>query len=647
MRIVLSLMLIACGGDAQRAQPPEPEPLPVELSIYEEGHVVGQVSAPEPDTPNDDEPVNVDPPEEETGLTVVDLGDDYAPGIFAPAPELGALGTPPYRDVYVALADERLDALPDDVEPERFLEVFGIFPTFRVLRERLGETERHACHAAIDAALLHELPYVIKPKTVDVAVDRQRVRAYERELPRFEAERSELGVPSLEALQGVSARTGRVLDQFLRDRRRVETVRAIQAHLRCDGLLSRGVDGVADEATGEALGQWQLRHMLYSPGFVDATTIATMRVDSRELDFRAVLRALRERVVDATQVLEDGSARHEWGTILGRTIDAPELQSSAGHDARENGAADWISPATEAAARALGWTDPDAFLAFEMPDPAQVALRLPRPPTHHSAHMEIRAEIDRGELSYDLPRDVRGAAPTITRRPVLTLFAKHGEQEIALSQWPTTIGGWNREVVTGGIALQYKESPPGPRIWRDVVAAPAWIPPLSTPVDELVRYVGRDRIVPNTTLFGPGYRSAYGLAMLIHHRREESEMGAGDVFTDEGVRTHGSVSYRSILTGSSHGCHRLHNHLALRLTRFLLAHRRHVRRGSLLVRHTREIRTTHGTTTFRIPSRGYAYELTPPVEIEVLEGTIVGRRRTPDPRSHPVRAPAGASSSDE
>ena len=584
--------------------------------------------------PSDEEPEA--PPEEEHPLTIVNLGDDYAPGIFTPAPELGDLGTPPYRETYVALADERLDALPDDVEPERFLEVFGIFPTFRVLRERLSETERHACHAGIDAARLHDLPYVIKPKDVDIAVDRQRVRAYERELPLFEAERAEHGVPTLEALEGVTSR-GRVLVQFLKDRRRVETLRAIQAHLRCDGLLTGGIDGVLDEPTAEALLQWQLRHMLYSPGFVDATTIATMRVDSRELDFRSVLRTLRERVVDATQVLEDGSARHEWGTILGRTIDAPELRSSAGHDARENGAPDWISPATEAAARALGWTDPDAFVAFERPDPPQVALRLPPPPAYHSAHMELRAEIDRGDLSYDLPRDVRGPPPTLTKRPVLTVFAKDGEQEIALTQWPTTIGGWNREVVTGGIALQYKESPPGPRIWRDVVAAPAWIPPLSTPVDELIRYVGRNRVVPNTTLFGPGYRSAYGLAMVIHHKRDESEMGAGEVLTDEGVRTHGSVSYRSILSGSSHGCHRLHNHLALRLTRFLLAHRRHVRRGSLVVRHTREIRTTHGSTTFRINSRGYAYELTPPVEIEVLPGTIVGRRRTPDPRSYPVR----------
>ena len=150
--------------------------------------------------------------------------------------------------------------------------------------------------------------------------------------------------------------------------------------------------------------------------------------------------------------------------------------------------------------------------------------------------------------------------------------------------------------------------------------------------------MSRDRVVPDTTLFGPGYRSAYGLAMMVHHRSDTNPLGAGEpVYVDEGVRTHGSVAYRSILTGSSHGCHRLHNHLAVRMAGFLVAHRRHVRRGSLLVRHSRQIRTAGGTTTFRIRSRGYAYELTPPVVVEVLEGRIVGARRAPDPRMHPVR----------
>ncbi len=616
--VTILLSLVGCEKPATYAPP-----LPVEtietVPYYEAGHIVRQVEVTEVEE-----------------LTIVDLSDDYAPHIFAPAPEMGELGTPPYRSTYVMLADEQLDALPDDVEPERYLEVFGIFPTFRVLGERLGDEERHACHAAVDDDLLHDLPYVMKSTEIDVPGGRQRVRAFERELPLFEAEREALELDSVDALDGVTSRQ-RQFTQFFKDRRRVETIRAVQAHLRCDGM-GRAVDGVFDEPTSEALTQWQRQHMLYAAGSLDATTIETMRVNSRELDFRAVLRALRERVGGATGVIEDGSARQEWGTILDRVIDAPELRFGAGHEPRENGAPDWLSPATEATARGLGWTSPEAFVAFAQQDerPTQIAVRLPPKPAYHSAHMTMRAEVDRGDLSYDLPRTVRTPLP-LNRRPILTLFAQDGDREVAVVQWPTTIGGWMREVARGGIALEYKESPPGPRVWRDVVAAPAWIPPRSTPVSDLIRYVSRDRVVPNTTLFGPGYRSAYGLAMVVHHRLADSDMGAGELLVDEGVRTHGSVSYRSILTGASHGCHRLHNHLALRLTRFLLAHRFHNRRGSLLVRHSREIRTSLGTTTFQIPSRGYAYELTPPVEVNVLEGNVVGRRRTPDPRAHPLR----------
>ncbi|MAQ15229.1 MAG: hypothetical protein CMN30_10605 [Sandaracinus sp.] len=624
--VALMVLVFACGSEERPPPPPEPEPEVPVVPVYEAGEVVREVP----------EEAVAEAPE---ALTTIDLRDDFAPRIFTPAPELGELGTPPYRGTYVALADERLDQLPEDVEPERFLEVFGIFPTFRVLAARLGNDEVHECHGAIDPAQLHELPYDIKYTTVDVAAERQRVRAYDRELPRFEAERERLGLGTLDALEGVTERD-RVFAQFVKDRRRVETMRAVQAHLRCDGLLpAAAVDGVLDESTSDALAQWQRRAMLYAAGSLEATTLAAMRLDSRERDFRAVLRALRERVVDATGVIEDGSAAHAWGTILGRVVDAPELRDTAGHEARPNGAPDWISPATEAAAEALGWTSPEAFTTFAAEGlPEQVAVALPAVPAYHSAHVPLRVEVDRGDVDYELPREVRGARAEVERHPIVTLIAGQGNDEVALVQWPTTIGGWMRETVRGGVALKYKESPVGPRVWRDVVAAPAWIPPGNTPVNDLVRHVGRDRVVPNTTLFGPGYRSAYGLAMMIHHRREENPMGAGDpVFVDEGVRTHGSVAYRSILTGSSHGCHRLHNHLAVRTAGFLLAHRRHVRRGSLLVRHSRELRTANGPVTFRIRSRGYAYELTPPVEVEVLEGRIIGRRRTPDLRAHPVR----------
>ena len=55
-------------------------------------------------------------------------------------------------------------------------------------------------------------------------------------------------------------------------------------------------------------------------------------------------------------MIEDGSASQQWGTILGRHVEVAEFRASAGRAALDNGAPDLISPATEAAATALGWT---------------------------------------------------------------------------------------------------------------------------------------------------------------------------------------------------------------------------------------------------------------------------------------------------
>jgi hypothetical protein len=232
----------------------------------------------------------------------------------------------------------------------------------------------------------------------------------------------------------------------------------------------------------------------------------------------------------------------------------------------------------------------------------------------------------------------------MTQRPVITLYATHEGQEVALVRWPTTIGGWKTERAPGGgLGMSYKESPVGDRIWRDVIASPAWLPPPSTPNEDMVRRVPGVGYRANRALFGPSYRSAYGMVMLMHHRempnRDDDDPAR---FQDEGIRVHGSVSYRSIVRGTSHGCHRLYNHLAVRLASFVLGHRAHQRHGSLAVRYARRFNYRGSFINFRIESRGYRYELTPPVPITVLEGTVRGSRRSPAPG---IRRLAGSAAS--
>ncbi len=159
----------------------------------------------------------------------------------------------------------------------------------------------------------------------------------------------------------------------------------------------------------------------------------------------------------------------------------------------------------------------------------------------------------------------------------------------------------------------------------------------------------------NRDSFGPGFASAYGLVMLIHHVEVPARpAGGASRYVDRGIRTHGSASYPSILRGSSHGCHRLFNHLAVRLGGFLLAHRDHARRGPEFVRYERRFRTRGHAFVLRIASRGARTELTPPVAVRVLEGTVRGRVTSPPERLRPLprvlvaraRAAAAAATAD-
>src|SRR6185503_469956 len=67
-------------------------------------------------------------------------------------------------------------------------------------------------------------------------------------------------------------------------------------------------------------------HMIADNARVDLETRAVLLGDSREHDFRALLRGLRERVVDATGLLEDGSALGVQGEVQGRMIDSEEFR---------------------------------------------------------------------------------------------------------------------------------------------------------------------------------------------------------------------------------------------------------------------------------------------------------------------------------
>ena len=102
---------------------------------------------------------------------------------------------------------------------------------------------------------------------------------------------------------------------------------AMQAHLRCEDLLpAKAKTARMDPRTVEGLQIYQRLHMIADNGRIDLETRTTLLADSREHDFRALLRALRERVVDATGLLEDGSALGVVGEVQGRVLDSAEFR---------------------------------------------------------------------------------------------------------------------------------------------------------------------------------------------------------------------------------------------------------------------------------------------------------------------------------
>jgi hypothetical protein len=582
------------------------------------------------------------------GLTVVDLSDDWLPYVFSQTPDKPQ----PLRPFLLDLANGRTGKGKGyaRANEDRFFEVFGIFPSLNMVRRRLADKRRHACHDKVKDGVLEEL----SPKNV---------------IPPEELEKVPNPNPETRA-ETPMVTTGRTISPRPLTEQEKRAVIAMQAHLRCEDMLrGKATPGRMDRWTAEGLKVYQHLHQLADNSKIDLDLRAVLLGDSREADFRLLLRVLRERIVDATGLLEDGSAVGVQGQVQGRTLDSPEFQplaveaekraagapgapggdASAATDtsAKIRPATDLIAPATHAAAEALGWKSPETGLANNLPPPAPaggkrkaakgkgpaplplaVAIKLPPLPPYHGPKMELRAEIDRGEVVLERPKvDATGKKkwkPPVADRPTITLYAKAADHEVALVRWPTTIGGWKTfEKKDGTMALKYKDSVTGDALWPEVLATPTWHPAPGMPTKKLLVKRG-DTFEPKTEIIGPGYRAAYGLIAIPHLQiMEKNEKGEPQLM-DLRIRTHGTPGYRAVKRGESNGCHRLHNFEALRLAAFLVRHREHVRDGLVPEDYVRTLTYKGQQVALESESKGYRFKLTPPVPVTVLEGDIKG-----------------------
>ncbi len=575
------------------------------------------------------------------GLTVVDLSDDWAPAVFADgtAPD-GTLLPNRYRAVFTGLANDRTDGdgQPLSSGEKNYLELYGVPPTLSVLRERFLADAGRACDPTFNIGALLAVDSI---ETWGASTEQKELAKQQARAQRLEAARAQADADTLEALAAADPRWAK----DVKAHRRAEAERAafaeIEKRLACEGLLdldrARHKAGRYDSVMRKAMFDFQQKHTVIDQADLRRSTLEILARPPLANDYAALRRVLAERVADAGGIIEDGSA----------SSGAAGPVTYLGADGARHAVPDLVTQATDLLLARLDLGTPEQALAFFRRHPAadfrwlRAAVRLPPRPEYYGAVMELSAEIDRGDVWYDFPFNDAGARVPQPRErfPSFTLFVRWRGERVPLVHWRTTVGGWRSELASDGQEYyRYKDSDVGPRVWRHIVTAPVWIPPPSSPLGSMVKEKkvnGTFVRVTNYDETGPGYLSAYGLAAAIHEQMRKAPEGV--TYFDNGIRTHGSFDYTSLRGRFSHGCHRLYNNLAVRLFSFVLQHRRVRTLGPIALGSRRWFYSKGEVFEMRLPSRGFYFELTPPLPVETLEGRIKGAQ--PKPIAGYVRKP--------
>lgn len=568
----------------------------------------------------------------ERGLVLVDLSDDWAPLIFqdGASPE-GAVLPNRYRAIFVGLAGDRTDGDGRALAPgqKNLLELYGIPPSLSVMRRRFLEDAGRTCEAAVDTAKLLAVDGIT---TWGATTERKEFARARQRAERLEKERQAAGVETLDELAIAAPKLAKDIAAHARFGAERAAFAEVEKRLVCEGLMdpAKHRPGSYDAFMRVAVLDFQQKNAVMAQGDLTTATIEALARPMLVNNFYALGRALTERAAHAGAFLEDGSVNPPSGPRKARKV--ATFLSLAGDRVP---VPDLVGQARDALMARLGLSTPDEALAFFRRRSAgdfrrlRAAVRLPTPPEYYGPHMDLFAEIDRGDIWYDFPFDAAGKRLPQPRRrfPSFTLFVRWRGERVPLVRWRTTIGGWRSELASDGQEYyRFKESDVGPRLWRHVVAAPVWIPPPSSPLGSMVKAKwvgGAVTKVVNHDETGPGYLSAYGLVAAIHVQPVRSR-GQVVGYFDNGIRTHGSFDYMSLRGRFSHGCHRLYNNLAVRLFSFVLGHRRHRTQGSVVLDFRRTFWSDGEVFEMRLPTRGFTFELDPALPVETLEGESKG-----------------------
>ncbi len=563
----------------------------------------------------------------------IDIGEAWTPYLFSEQDAGGEHMPNAYRSTYLALSQGRF---PSDhhgarARKDKYLELFGIMPTLGLLRERFRTARALECREELDLSPLENFEGTLTyrnrqagpraarrfnnvERLVNAMVERQGVASY------TELNRADLN----------DRDRGRLRD-YTQQRTNTLAIRAAQDRLKCEGYFEDKGDyvyGALDWETHEALAEFERRHRIYGWGYIGRDSLEALRLPTLELERQAVVRVLVERAVHAAGVIEDGSRSEANGR--------PRMYIGA--DGARHPMRNLVEELETLVIQSFGLETPESTFEWletlgETPGDESRFVALPgfELPEYYSDDMELHVQIDRGDVWYEFPYDEEGRerGQPVARRPQQTLFTEYRGQTIPLARFGTTVGGWRSEYVNGQTMWKYKGSPVGPRVWSRIVASPVWMPPDTTPPRSLLVRDGRGGFTPNYHETGPSYASAYGLVAAYHQMYSVRDDGTYRLGGDEGIRTHGSVDYMSIMRRHSHGCHRMHNHMAVRMMSFVLQHRAHRRVGQQGIGYHLDV--PHGGEVYSLDLEkgGYVYRLNTPLRVQVLTGRIRGRRTTP------------------
>lgn len=599
----------------------EPVVLQDPVPLWKDGKAQGQVDAATAD---------------EDGHLLLDLGEDWTPYILTEGSGDDVPKPSEYRETYLALARGEF---PENrhgyrAKKDQYLELYGILPNLSLLRDRFTEVRSLQCAEELDLAPLREFEGFLAYRKGRRPV--RRLARYELLKPKMVALLGRAQVESLDQLTRADAADADEWEQIQEYRTlapEIEAIAAAQARLQCEGFFDgRGeyTAGLFDWRTHEALAEFERRHRVYGWGFIGKDTLTVLRETPQETEREAVIRMLTERAMHAARVIEDGSTSF---------LRDGEPRTFETEDGRELQIPNFEAELRERVIEAFGLQTTESTYAWleslgEIQTEQVVALQGIERPPYYGDVMDLSVSIDRGDVWFEFPYDEEGKARSqpVGRRPRLTILVKYNGQKIPLARFGTTIGGWRTDYIDGVVMLKYKGSPTGRRVWSRISAAPIWVPPESTPPRVMVykrRKRGKDYFDVDYHTTGPSYASAYGLVAAYHRKYYRGADGSIQVGGDEGIRTHGSVDYMSIMRRHSHGCHRMHNHIAVRLMSFVLEHRPHTRYGQQPMVYKREFEFEEEMYLMEFDKGGYNFVLDEPLYVDVLPGRIRGQVKEP------------------